>query len=266
MPDRFSLRHGFEKKPEQPVFDEAPERLRLFVLRTLKNNAFITEAAELISETLVLPSLIVAPLGADGWNTLYTCLERASAHRIYELLERIYRWFAETKNDAEAILFEKDLNHLMGEEGIGWRMEDGLFERTLPAVVAEQVEDVFAELQAPRFEAAFIELKAAVKAYNANPRRDADVCRNAFHACESVAKEVFGMPHGKFGDVLNKARNDPRFTSLVVPTLEKLSALAHAEFRHGMTEPFKLGPSEVDFVYVSCLATILLFVRLPAKS
>jgi hypothetical protein len=34
-PKRFSLRHGFEAAPEQPIFDDAPKRLRFFVLEFL---------------------------------------------------------------------------------------------------------------------------------------------------------------------------------------------------------------------------------------
>jgi len=264
MPDRFALRHGFERKPVKPIFDEASARLRLLVLRTFQSKGNVSDAATLAAEVLVKPELATRQLGMT-WAKLYGEIETAAAYRVYELLERIYGWLAEEEGDAEAILFEKDLNHLLGEEGIGWRMEDGIFERTLPAVVAEQVEDVFAELQSPRFEAALADVKAAVKAYNSNPRRDPDVCKNAFHACESVAKEVFAMPTKTLGDVLNKAKSDPRFTPLVLTTLEKLSALASSEFRHGMTEPFKLGPSEVDFVYLTCLAGIMLFARLPAK-
>jgi glutamate mutase epsilon subunit len=56
------------------------------------------------------------------------------------------------------------------------------------------------------------------------------------------------------------------FAPETLSVLEKLYALANDNFRHGMTEPFKLGAPEVEFVYVSCMAGILLFIRQDGKS
>jgi hypothetical protein len=114
----------------------------------------------------------------------------------------------------------------------------------------------------PVFAPALAHIVASYKAYNARPRRDFDVCSNAFDGCESVAKEVFGLPTGTFGDALKEARSKNRFAAETISTLEKLYATANSHFRHGMTEPFRLNPSEVDFVYLTCLAVVLLFVRL----
>jgi len=75
-------------------------------------------------------------------------------------------------------------------------------QRTLPAVVQVQVEQVFRELGAPRFSPALAHVKSAIDFYNARPRNDLGVCTNIFDALESGAKEVFSLPNGTFGDVL----------------------------------------------------------------
>jgi hypothetical protein len=49
-----------------------------------------------------------------------------------------------------------------------------------------------------------------------------------------------------------------------VASLEQLWALANNNFRHGMTVPFSLRGSEVDFVYTTSLAGMLLFSRIPS--
>jgi hypothetical protein len=87
------------------------------------------------------------------------------------------------------------------------------------------------------------------------------VCTNIFDALESVAKAVCSLPNGTFGDVLKLQKTRDAFSGQTISTLEKVYALASAHFRHGMTEPFNLKPAEVDFVYVTCLAGIMLFVR-----
>jgi glutamate mutase epsilon subunit len=74
------------------------------------------------------------------------------------------------------------------------------------------------------------------------------------------------MPTATFGDVIKAARMRDIFAPETLSVLEKLYALANDNFRHGMTEPFKLGAPEVEFVYVSCMAGILLFIRQDGKS
>jgi hypothetical protein len=99
-----------------------------------------------------------------------------------------------------------------------------------------------------------------MKAYDDRPQRGRDVCKNIFDALGSVAKQVFRMPTGTFGKVLDKARG--QMASETIATLQKLYEMANNHFRHGMTTPFTLKSAEVDFVLVSCLAGILLFARL----
>jgi len=69
------------------------------------------------------------------------------------------------------------------------------------------------------------------------------------------------MPTTTFGDVIKTARSKAIFASETLAILEKIYALASSNFRHGMTQPFSLSAAEADFVYVSCMAAILLFVR-----
>jgi len=99
-------------------------------------------------------------------------------------------------------------------------------------------------------------------AYDDRPQRGRDSCRNIFDALESVAKEVFDMPRATFGDVLNAARKQQSMASETISVLQKLYDMANAHFRHGMITQFTLKLPEVDFVVVSCIAGILLFVRL----
>ena len=70
------------------------------------------------------------------------------------------------------------------------------------------------------------------------------------------------MPTATFGNVLVEARKRQSMASETIAMLQKLYDMANNHFRHGMTTPFTLKPPEVDFVLVSCVAGILLFVRL----
>jgi hypothetical protein len=260
--ERFSLRYGYELKPEHPIFDEAPKRLRFLILKSLQKY-FYSEAPRIIGETLCRTELITRYIPIIGqWEALSPYIDNCTGWEIYNLIERIYAEL-KSRESTNALEFESELNRSFGEESIGWRLKDGKLERTLPVAACEQVDAVFKELGNPRFAPALAHIISAYKAYNARPQRGFDVCSNAFDACESVAKEVFGLPTATFGGVLAEARNKKSFATETISTLEKLYSLSNNHFRHGMTEPFALGASEVDFVYLTCLAGILLFVRLP---
>jgi hypothetical protein len=261
--ERFSLRYGYEAKPENPIFDEAPKRLRFLIIKSLQTYFYPHQVPAIVGEVLCHPQLIAKDyVREEVWEVLYPYIEKATGWEIYNLIERMSAEAKEGHYNWEK-QFEDDVNRLFGEESIGWRLKDGKLERTLPTSAREQVDSVFEELRNPRFAPALAHAIASYKAYNARPQRGFDVCSNAFDSCESVAKEVFGLPKATFGDVLKEAKNKRSFAPETISTLEKLYALSNTHFRHGMTEPFALGPSEVDFVYLTCLAGILLFVRLP---
>jgi hypothetical protein len=94
------------------------------------------------------------------------------------------------------------------------------------------------------------------------PQRGRDACRGIFDALESASKEVSALPKATFGDVLKAVRRQQSMTSETISVLQKLYDMTNQHFRHGMTTPFTLAQPEVDFVFLSCVAGILLFVRL----
>jgi len=141
--------------------------------------------------------------------------------------------------------------------------EDGRLHRVLPQAAQAQVQAAITELSEPRFQAALTLMNAARDAYDARPRRDRDACSNIFDALESVAKEEYGMPNATFGDVVAHVRRTRVMNEQVIALLEGINTLRNRNFGHGMVAPFNLNGAEVDFTYLTCIAAILLFRRLP---
>jgi hypothetical protein len=255
---RFSIRHGIEAEPSEPVFEDAPKRVRFFVLQTLQNVFYYSAALKIVGRILCKPELIVTT-PPQPWLSIQRCLDNCQWWEVYNLIEAMYTGLASSTEPSKATLFKSAVNGVFGQESIGWRMdENGHLQRLLPSAVNVEVERVFKELEAPRFSPALVLVRSAREAYNARPRSDLDVCTNIFDALESVAKEVFSVS-GTFGDVLKKAKGS--FSDETISTLTTLYALANHHYRHGTTMPFALKPAETDFVYVTCLAGIMLFVR-----
>ena len=259
---RFSLRHGIEPIPDEPIIEAAPDRLRYFVLEFLKNNFYDYIALETVSRSLCLPELISDPgVRAQAWTVLHAQIFGCEWWALYNLLEVIYQDLPSMGSGRERS-FVAALNAVLAEESVGWRMDlEGELQRLLPEAAAARQDEVFRELQAPRFASAWTNMLSAYTAYNARPRRDQDVCSAVFDALESVAKEIFSMPKSTYGDVIKEARKRQTFSAETLSVLERLYALASAHFRHGMTEPFKLIQAEVEFVYLTCIGAILMFLR-----
>jgi hypothetical protein len=69
------------------------------------------------------------------------------------------------------------------------------------------------------------------------------------------------MPDATFGDVLNVVRGQGTLNEATVRLLRSVETFGHNTFRHGRIEPFNFTPDEVDFVYTTCAAAILVFAR-----
>lgn len=179
--------------------------------------------------------------------------------RVYDLIIRLR---AEVP-----VLFHEEyrivVNRLLAAYKIAWDLgQDGKLHRVLPVAAQSQVEAAFRELRHPRFSSASSSFHEAMAAFDDPPQRGRDACKNVFDALESVSKEVFGMPSATFGNVLAEARKQQAMAAETISVLQKIYDMANSHFRHGMTTPFTLKPAEVDFVLVSCVAGILLVVRL----
>jgi hypothetical protein len=188
-------------------------------------------------------------------------LGRAHWVRVYDLLPRLADEFRKAGGLLEK--FRSGLNRILAGNAIAWDMdEEGRLVRVLPQEAATTVRVAMRELARPEFEAANKLLLSAIDAYNAQPQRPRDVCANAFDAIESTGKVVAQVPSGTFGDVLKQIRKDQALAPETLRLLEALNTMRHNHFGHGMSEPFSLSSQEVDFVYLSCMAAIILFARM----
>ena len=161
-PKRFSLRHGIEAEPSQPIFEDAPQRLRYFVLEYMRNNFYGNAAIELIGRVLCLPELIVSGTArARPWETLQTHIFNCEWWEVYNILEAMY---ADRAAEGEGMQpdFAEQLNDVFCQESIGWKMDpDGRLQRLLPTAIQVEAERVFGELQISRFAPALTHMQVA---------------------------------------------------------------------------------------------------------
>ena len=179
--------------------------------------------------------------------------------RVYDVISRLWPEFG---NAGLAEQYFEGVNRILAGYGVVWELsKTGRLKRHLPPPAYALVSAAIEELRDPRFAAALTLSSSAMDAFDDRPRRDRDACANIFDSMESVAKEVFDMPTATFGTVLGHIRKTNRLTAEIISVLEAINTLRNRKFGHGMTNPFDLSVSEVDFTYLSCIGGLLVFVK-----
>jgi hypothetical protein len=187
-------------------------------------------------------------------------LARAEWPRVYDLICRLWPEFNREGVGQE---YCQGINRILSAHRVVWELDHtGRLHRVLPSQFQSFIATSFAELNNPRFAAALELFNAARDAFDDRPRRDRDACSNIFDCMESVAKELFSMPDTTFGRILEITRRRQAFKSEIIGVLEGINTLRNRNFGHGMTTAFDLSSTEVDFLFISCIGGILLFVRI----
>jgi hypothetical protein len=186
-------------------------------------------------------------------------LGRADWVRVYDLIPRLGHEFRRVSRFEQ---FRDAVNRILAANRVVWDLsDDGTLTRTLPQEAAISLSGAMAELNEPEFESAHRLLESAIEAYNERPQRPRDACANAFDAMEAVGKTVLGLPAATFDDVIKEITRRNALSAEITQVLQRLNVVRHNHFGHGMTTPFALRPSEVDFVYLGCVAGCILLAR-----
>lgn len=188
-------------------------------------------------------------------------LRQVEWNRVYDLIVRLGPEFNAAGLAGQ---YREGLNRILAAYGCAWDLsEQGRLERVLPVAAQAMVAAVFVELNNPAYAPALQLLNAARDDYDDRPRRDRDVCSNIFDAMESVAKIKYQRPNDTFGNVKKHIEANNLLRAEVIAMLTGLNQLRNGNFGHGMAVPFNLTPAETDFVYLTCISTILLLTRTP---
>jgi len=180
---------------------------------------------------------------------------------------RVYDWVSRLWTEFEQVglqfSYREGVNAILGANGVAWELdESGHLRRILPGPLRQGVDALNAALGDARFAAARQTFDLATEAFNGRPRRDRDACANAYDALESAAKIAVAMPRATLGEVLNTVGSRGDVSAQAVRILRAIEVFGHNTFRHGGVEPFALASAEVDFVYTTCAAAILVFMHL----
>jgi len=183
--------------------------------------------------------------------------------RVYDLICRLWPEFGRVVVGFQEI-YREGVNRILAAYGIAWDLgADGRLHRVLPAAAQAQIEAAITELSDPAYAPALPLFNAARDAYDDRPRRDRDGCSNVFDAMESVAKIKYNRPDDTFGQVKNHVQQNNLLRQEIIDIFTAMNRVRNGHFGHGMAVQFALTPAEVDFVYLTCIGSILLLRRTP---
>ena len=131
--ETFSKRHGFAsiEQVEITIRDDAPDGLRQYIVQLAYESGFNPPSK---LRDVICYLLKVAPdknnwseyPNIDGEN--YELLSSCKWFKVYDLIERLMSIMSKTPYNYKANIFEQDLNEYFIENGIGWKIVNGILE------------------------------------------------------------------------------------------------------------------------------------------
>ena len=170
-------------------------------------------------------------------------------YRVYDIVEGIHASL-DAFDDDQAAVFEREINHVFIEEGIGWQLADGNVQMRSDEAFEKTLADGIQALDSADMPTAAEELHEAIQDLSRRPKPDlSGALHHAMAALECVAREVVGNEKMGLGKILQK------HPDLLPPPLNeaatKLWGYASVQGRHG-SESRTLEWAEAQLVVGIC--------------
>ncbi len=259
----FSKRHGFRaENPPITIWEDAPKDFRYAVLQVAAEDCELSPSC---LRDIICRVLRTQPDSSNWseypniWGEVQSLFLRCDWYRVYDVIERIDadllgpRRRASSRPGHNAERFESEVNQLMLEFGIGWKLEEGLVqargEESFEAYL-KSAEDALDEAEKPT---ALTELREAIADVSRRPTPDSSgAIQHAMAALECVAREVAGDPKPTLGKLIQ--RHAHLFPVPVDNAVEKLWGYASENARHGREGN---APSREEAILVVGIAATL---------
>jgi hypothetical protein len=206
----FSKRHGFSsvEEAEITVREDAPEELRGFLIQLtyehgLKPSALRSMVCKVLKKMPDPSNWSEYPnVNGEVTNLIFEC----KWYKVYDILERVLHHLGEINYDRDVYdSFVIEVNDYFIENGIGWKIENGLLEFR----GTEAFEVILKNAQSVEKEAGHLtaskELHQAIGDLSRRPHPDATgAIQHAMASLECVAREITGDRKANLGEIMNR--------------------------------------------------------------
>ena len=208
--ETFSKRHGFAsvEEVEITVRNDAPDGLRQYIVQLAYESGFKPPS----KRSVVCYLLKVAP-DKNNWSEypnidgeIYELLASCKWYKVYDLIEKLMAIMHEIPYSYNPDTFEQDLNEYFIENGIGWKIVNGILEIRGP----ESFEVVIKNAQQTESQAGLItaskELHEAIADLSRRPSPDTTgAIQHAMASLECVAREATGNRKSTLGEIMKQS-------------------------------------------------------------
>lgn len=212
MTEQFSKRHGYHQahEAEISVRQDAPHELRGIVVQLAYECGFRPQSLR----SLVCRVLRKRP-DQNNWseypnidNEVHDLIDDCDWYRVYDIIEGIVGAMRETPFSYETERFESELNDYFLENGIGWKLSNGMIEMRGPEVFEKVVGIAEQQLETENFSTTRNELYEALRDLSRRPAPDiTGAIQHSMAALECVAREACGDAKANLGDIMKRHRD-----------------------------------------------------------
>lgn len=226
MAERFSKRMGFaqEQQPKISIREDAPSHVREAILSLAENDLNLRPSTirEVLCNTLRrIPDSNNWSQYPNIWWECERLMTGAPWYKVYDFVENMYETLAKSSESERASTWEKLVNELFVELGVGWQMAEGQLQTRGPEGFRVAVETARQSLDEAQLPTAHGEIHEAMKDLSRRPAPDlTGAIHHAMAALECTARECADDPKATLGDIIK------RYSGLIPKPLDNAIAQA----------------------------------------
>ena len=210
--ETFSKRHGLAtvEAVEITVKNDAPDGLRQFIVQLAYDSGFKPSNLRGVVSHL----LKIAP-DKSNWSEypnidgeIRDLLSNCKWYKIYDLIERLMTIMNEAPYSYNPDTFEQELNEYFLENGIGWKVVDGVIEMRGSESFEVVVKNAKTTVSQAGLITASKELHEAIADLSRRPSPDTTgAIQHAMASLECVAREATGNRKSTLGEIMKQNEN-----------------------------------------------------------
>ncbi len=240
--DSFSRRHGFhDDNPPISIWEDAPEDFRHAVLAVARDEGGLDphDLREIVCKVLrKRPDPSNWSAYPNVWGEVQSHIEHCPWYRVYDIVEAISRTLASKgpvslgEGSIGQLRFEDEINLLMAEFGIGWKLNDEKITARGEDSYEEYLKQASQNLEQAKRPTALTELREAMQDLSRRPFADTSgAIQHAMAALECLSRDVAKDHKPTLGKLIQS--HPDLFPKPVDSAVEKLWGFASENARHG---------------------------------